>query len=204
MNPQLKDILMQNGIVVQQDIEALNIVVGIDSSNRYNLFGETGQKLGTVKEISGGAGGFLMRQIFQSARPCKLNILDTQDQLIGEMQKPFRFFFSEMTANYNDAEVGRVKRVGFVRRNYMISVGGQNQFTIQSSLFQWKRFNFDIVRNGIVVASIIKKYEGLIKMAFTQADNFSIQFVDKNLTLEERYTLFAALFLIDFDVFEQN
>ena len=41
-------------------------------------------------------------------------------------------------------------------------------------------------------------------MAFTQADNFSIEFIDKSLTLEERYTLFATLFLIDFDVFEQK
>ena len=60
------------------------------------------------------------------------------------------------------------------------------------------------MRNGVLVASIRKKFEGYLRMAFTQADNFSIEFIDKSLTLEERYTLFATLFLIDFDVFEQK
>ena len=204
MNPQLQNMLMQDGIIVQQDTEMANIVLNIDTANNYNVFGVTGNKLGTVTEESGGAGGFFLRQMFNSARACKLNIFDNQGQKIGEANKPFRFIFSEMVASYGDAEVGRAKRVSLFTRNYTISVGGQTQFSISSSLFQFKRFKFDVMRNGMVVASIQKKYEGFMKMAFTQADNFSIQFFDKNLTLEERYALFATLFLIDFDVFEQN
>ena len=204
MNPQLQNMLMQDGIIVQQDMEGANILLGIDSANNYNVFGVTGHKLGTVSEESGGAGGFLLRQILNSSRACKLNIFDTQGQKIGEANKPFRLFFSEMVASYGDAEVGRAKRVSLFTRNYTISVGGQTQFSISSSLFQFKRFKFDVIRNGMVVASIQKKYEGFMKMAFTQADNFSIQFFDKDLTLEERYALFATLFLIDFDVFEQK
>ena len=109
-----------------------------------------------------------------------------------------------MAAIGDNTEVGNVRRRNLFLRNYTISVGGIEQFDIQSSLFQWKRFKFDVTRNGVVVATIAKKFEGFMKMAFTQADNFSIQFHDKNLTLEERYTLFMTLFLIDFDVFEQK
>ena len=125
--------------------------------------------------------------------------------VIGHANKPFRFIFTEMSALDGNVEVGRAKRVGLIKRNYVISVGGVggSVFNIESSLFQWRRFNFDVTRNGVVIASIKKKFEGFMKMAFTQADNFSIQFHDKNLTLQERYTLFATLFLIDFDVFEQ-
>ena len=165
-------------------------------------------KDGSVVEVGGGAGGFILRQMFNNARACKLQIFDPQGQEIGLIDKPFRFIFSEMAAigknTQGMGEVGRVKRVSMITRNYTISVGGVNQFSIKSSLFQFGRFKFDITRNGIVVASIAKKYEGFMKMAFTQADNFSIQFFDKNLTLEERYSLFATLFLIDFDVFEQR
>jgi len=208
MNPQLQQMLMQDAIIVQQAIEMGNVLLGIEGSNKYDVFGPTGHKLGAVAEVSGGAGGFILRQIFNSARACKLQIFDMQGQEIGLIDKPFRFIFSEMVAIGKNTEgmgeVGRVKRVGLIARNYTISVGGVNQFSIKSSLFQFGRIKFDVTRNGIVVASIAKKYEGFMKMAFTQADNFSIQFFDKNLTLEERYSLFATLFLIDFNVFEQR
>jgi hypothetical protein len=204
MNPQLQNILEQDAVIVQQAMEVSNIVLGIDSANKYDLLAGNGQKVGTAAEISGGAGGFIVRQLFNNKRPCTVQFFDTQGQEIGKAKKPFRFFFSEMAAISNDIEVGSVRRRSFIRRNYTISVGGNVQFDIQSSLFQWKRIKFDVTRNGVVVATIAKKFEGFMKMAFTQADNFSIQFHDKNLTLEERYTLFMTLFLIDFDVFEQQ
>jgi len=50
----------------------------------------------------------------------------------------------------------------------------------------------------------MKRYEGALKMMFTQADTFTIEFIDDNLTLEERYTLLATTFLIDYDCFEQK
>ena len=205
MNPQLQNILMQDAIIVQQAIEMVNVIVDIDTANNYDLFATTGHKLGTVSEVGGGAGGFILRQLFNNARACTLHIADNHGQVIGTAKKPFRLFFTEMAAVDGNAEVGRAKRVGFLKRNYVISVGGVggSVFQIESSWFQFKRFSFNVKRNGIVVASINKKFEGFMKMAFTQADNFSIQFIDKNLTLEERYTLFATLFLIDFDVFEQ-
>ena len=194
-------------------------IIGVDNPASFSALISTFTSSGTYSSppsttsvdylvVGGGAGGFILRQMFNNARACKLQIFDPQGQEIGLIDKPFRFIFSEMAAigknTQGMGEVGRVKRVSMITRNYTISVGGVNQFSIKSSLFQFGRFKFDITRNGIVVASIAKKYEGFMKMAFTQADNFSIQFFDKNLTLEERYSLFATLFLIDFDVFEQR
>lgn len=208
MNPQLQNMLMQDAIIIQQATEMTNVLLGIDTANKYDVFAPTGVKLGSVAEIGGGAGGFIMRQLFNNARACKLQIFDIQGMEIGLIDKPFRFIYSEMASVAGQqgamGEVGRAKRVSMFGRNYTISVGGVDTFGIKSSLFQFRRFKFDVTRNGIVVASIVKKYEGFMKMAFTQADNFSIQFFDKNLTIEERYTLFATLFLIDYDVFEQR
>ena len=204
MNPQLQNILMQDAIIVQQAVELGSVLLGIDSANKYDLFGTNGQKLGSAAEIGGGAGGFLLRQIFNNARSCTIQIFDPQGQEIGQARKPFRFIFSEMSAVDGDTEIGRAKRRSWITRNYTISVGGIETFAISSSLFQWMNIKFDITRNGVVVATIAKKFEGFLKMAFTQADNFSIQFHDQSLTLQERYTLFTTLFLIDFDVFEQK
>ena len=204
MNPQLQNILMREAIIVQQEVELANVLIGIDMGNRYSIHGTNGEKLGSSVEIRGGVGGFLLRQIFNNARACTVQIFDPQGQEIGQARKPFKFIYSEMGAYDGDNEIGRVRRCSWIGRNYTISVGGVDTFAISSNLFQWKNIKFDITRNGVVVATIMKKFEGFLKMAFTQADNFSIQFHDESLTLEERYTLFATLFLIDYDVFEQK
>ena len=60
------------------------------------------------------------------------------------------------------------------------------------------------MKGGVHVARIMKRYEGALKMIFTQADTFTLEFIDSSLTLEERLTLFATTILIDFDVFEQK
>ena len=113
--------------------------------------------------------------------------------------------FSEMSAIVGDQTLGRTRRrFKMLKRKYTIDVQGTPGFEIQSSVFQFGKHTFDVKRNGLVVATIAKKFEGIMKMAFTQADTFSITFTDKNLTLEERCTLLFTLFLIDFDVFEQN
>jgi len=204
MNPQLQHILMREAIIVQQEVELTNVLIGVDMGNRYAIYGTNGEKLGLASEIQGGVGGFLLRQIFNNARACTVQIYDPQGQEIGQAKKPFKFIYSEMGAFDGDTEIGRARRRTWIGRNYTISVGGVEKFAISSSLFQWKNIKFDITRDGVVVATIAKKFEGFLKMAFTQADNFSIQFHDKNLTAEERFTLFTTLFLIDYDVFEQQ
>ena len=206
MNPQLENILMRDAIIVQQELEISNVIVGIDMGNRYSIHATDGQKLGFSAEITGGVGGFFIRQFFNNARACTVQIFDPQGQEIGQIRKPFKFIFSEMGAFDGDTEIGRTRRKTWIGRNYTISTNSDplNPFSISSNLFQWKNIKFDVTRNGVVVATIAKKFEGFMKMAFTQADNFSIQFHDENLTLEERYTLFMTLFLIDYDVFEQK
>ena len=91
MNPQLQQMLMQDAIIVQQAVEMGNVLLGIEGSNKYDVFGPTGHKSGSVVEVGGGAGGFILRQMFNNARACKLQIFDPQGQEIGLVDKPFRF-----------------------------------------------------------------------------------------------------------------
>ena len=123
---------------------------------------------------------------------------------IAEMRKPFRFIFAEIAATIGGQEIGRAKRLSWIGRNYGISVMGVPTFTISSSLFQWKNFRFNVMKGGVHVATIMKRYEGALKMMFTQADTFTIEFHDSSLSLEERFTLLATTYLIDFDCFEQR
>jgi hypothetical protein len=48
--------LMQDAIIVQQATEMGNVLLGIEGSNKYDVFGPTGHNLGSVAEVKGGAG----------------------------------------------------------------------------------------------------------------------------------------------------
>ncbi len=204
MDAQLQNILMQQAIVIHQETEITNLLVGIDSPNRYSIHGADGNQIGHSVEVSGGVGGFLQRQLFQNSRACDVKLFGMNGMEIAELKKPFKFFFAEISANIAGQEIGRAKRTTAFNRNYSISVGGIDTFSITSSLFQWKNFKFEVFKNGVHVATIMKRYEGALKMIFTQADTFTIEFYDQSLTLEERYTLLATTYLIDYDCFEQN
>ena len=67
MDEELQDMLMQPAIVVNQQVELSNVLIGIDSGNKYSLHAPTGQQLGQSAEV-GGVGGFIMRQIFRIMR----------------------------------------------------------------------------------------------------------------------------------------
>ncbi len=205
MNSTLEHMLSRETIIVKQDTELTNIILGFDAANRYILFDPSGEVLGNAAEEGSGVGGWLMRQFLQSRRPCTLHIYDTQGQEITTGKKPFKFLFSEMNTIVNQQNIGCARRrFNMLNRKYSIGASGSSGFEITSSIFQFGKHSFDITKNGLVVAKITKKFEGIMKMAFTQADTFSITFHDKNLTLEERCVLLLTLFLIDYDVFEQR
>tara|TARA_B100001079_G_scaffold200563_1_gene174188 strand:- start:141 stop:752 length:612 start_codon:yes stop_codon:yes gene_type:complete len=202
MDKQLQNMLMQQAIVVHQEVELSNVLVGFDSANKYSLHAPNGQKLAQSAE-TGGVGGFFLRQIFRNSRAANVKVFGMDGAEIAEMRKPFNFIFAEITATIDGQEIGRAKRLSWIGRNYGISVLGVPTFTISSSLFQWKNFRFNVMKGGIHVATIMKRYEGALKMMFTQADTFTIEFHDSSLSLEERFTLLGTTYLIDFDCFEQ-
>ena len=205
MSAELQHLLMRDAIVVKQEVELANVIIGFDAANRYSLSDPSGEFIGSAAEQGGGVGGFLIRQFLNNNRPLTLHIYNLQGQEIAQGKKPFRFIFPEMTAVVDGQPLGRVRRrFKILKRKFTIEVGGIETFDIESSIFQLGKLTFDVTRNGQKVATISKNFEGFLKMAFTQADTFSIQFHDQNLTLQERFTLFITLFLIDYDVFEQR
>tara|TARA_B100001559_G_C16255989_1_gene509241 strand:- start:56 stop:667 length:612 start_codon:yes stop_codon:yes gene_type:complete len=203
MDKQLQNMLMQQAIVVHQEVELSGVLVGFDSANKYSLHAPNGQKLAQSAE-TGGVGGFFLRQIFRNSRAANVKVFGMNGAEIAEMRKPFKFIFAEMAATIGGQEIGRAKRLSWFGRDYGISVMGVPTFTISSSLLQWKNFRFNVMKGGVHVATIMKRYEGALKMIFTQADTFTIEFHDSSLSLEERFTLLGTTYLIDFDCFEQR
>ena len=64
-------------------------------------------------------------------------------------------------------------------------------------------WTFHIKKQGREVGKILKKWSGLGKEMFTDADTFALS-LDPNLEANEKSLLLGAVFLIDFVHFEDN
>ena len=64
-------------------------------------------------------------------------------------------------------------------------------------------WTFNILKDGNEIGKITKKWSGLGKEAFTDADNFGVTF-PIDLPLEQKSILLGAVFLIDFVHFEDK
>ena len=64
-------------------------------------------------------------------------------------------------------------------------------------------WTFQIMRDGVEYGKITKRWSGLLKEAFTDADKFGVEFpADWDVTVKA--VLLAAVFLIDFVHFENK
>jgi uncharacterized protein YxjI len=65
-------------------------------------------------------------------------------------------------------------------------------------------WTFPVKKGDRQVACILKKWSGIGKEAFTDADTFLVRFEDAGLSENERRLLVMAALAIDFDFFEKK
>ena len=94
------------------------------------------------------------------------------------------------------------KRFGLVRRIYsIIDAAGQEVFQLFGPFLHPWTFNVKV--DGREIGKITKKWSGLMKEAFSDADNVAITF-PADLDVRAKALLLGAVFLIDFVHFENS
>jgi hypothetical protein len=198
-------------VVVRQRVEKREIFYGYECSNRYVFIDPScGDELGGADESSGGFGGFLCRTFLGPARPLNLDITDPGQGIWMEAKRPFNpLGFVKpptLTVNWNHGMLGTVTRIWplVFRRRYRVSVANQfgSNLVIDGSLF--RPWTFPILKNGRAAGQIQKKWSGVGRELFTDADNFLVRFDDPGLDAAERRLLIAAALAIDYDFFERS
>lgn len=191
-------------ILVRQAKEWGEILLGIETRNRYELFDEHNQRFGFAAEESGGAGRVFGRLFLGSSRKATIHVHDESGKLLMRAEKPFRWFFHRMEVHVDGRMVGSVQRrwSWFHRRFTIENAAGEAVLEIDSP---WLRiWTFTIKFGGREIGEIRKKWGGIGRELFTDADTFGIQY-DALPDLEPlRPLLIAAVFLIDFTCFENN
>ena len=195
---------------VRQRKRWLEILTSLDARNVYVVYDEMGAPILNVEEQGSGVGSFMKRLFLQYMRPftSKVEDLSTGGTHVLTLRRPFRFIFHRLeVTDANGTKLGAIQRKWtWFRRKYVVEgPEGQEVAMLFGPFF--RPWTFKVLLPGgdpaREVGLIQKKWSGLLKEAFTQADNFWVDFgsVDDP---QLRALLFSATALIDIVHFERK
>ena len=186
-------------LVVRQTKEWGEILTGFEARNRYAVYDGAGQQVYLAAE----EGSMLARLALKALRPFNLHILSVDGRPAIKAEKPFRFYFHEISAFTPEGRLlGTVKReFSLLERKFNVTdAQGAEVCRISAKLLH--PWTFKVYIAGVEAGEILKNWSGLLKESFTDSDNFSVAF-PRGASVDHKALLLAALFLIDIVHFER-
>jgi len=150
----------------------------IELNNQYSVYDQDGNVIATVNQVG-------QSSLKQAARLVssldqfmthKLEVNDPTGAVLLRLTRPKKIVKSSMVvSDADDNEIGRIvqrKAIGKIR--FGLEAGGKTVGMIKAE--NWKAWNFRIEDDdGNEVARITKTFEGIMRTAFTTADNYVVQ-----------------------------
>jgi uncharacterized protein YxjI len=187
-------------LAVRQKKELLEVFSGFETNNNYVVTHPSQGELYLAAEQS----SFFLRWILGPLRPFVLLLVDLAGQEVMRVVRSFRFYFHQIEVLApGGAPLGSVRRrFTLLRRRYdVLDPTGNVLFELFGPLL--RPWTFEIRQGGQSRGKISKKWSGLVKEAFTDADNFGIDFPPQA-PAAHKALLLGAVFLIDFVHFEKK
>jgi len=202
MSKFLQTLATSSGVSIKQKFEALELF-GFETRNRYQIYNDDGGIIGYCAEAKLGFGDMLLRQFLGHWRTFDIIGTDIHQQKIFRAHHPFRWLFNRLDIyGAGDRSVGSLQqRFAWFHKKFDF-LDTQNRVVMTMTSPIWKFWRFPVERNGKNIALIAKKWSGLGKEMFTDADNFKITFIDQSLTLDQKLLVLLSGVFIDIIYFE--
>jgi len=182
------------------------ILLNWEQRNEYAISGVGVGLLGTMVEQGTGFGAVVARMLLGSHRPLEVVVFGGNNNVLVELERPFYLLNSSLVVRTAAGGVlGRVEsRLTLLHKAYDLhDESGRVFATIRSP--RWRPWTFPILdESGTERAVISKKWGGLMKEYYTDADKFGLDFGNHEWTLSQRAVIMAAMISIDYDYFENN
>ncbi|XP_060588604.1 phospholipid scramblase 1-like [Ruditapes philippinarum] len=220
--PSLQYLAGLDQIIVKQKIEALEVLTGFETRNRYAVLNNQGQQIFFVQEES----SLCERCFCPMNRGLTLHMTDNNSQEVMQFRREFKFctgccWCGEGCCNMQftvESPVGR--QLGSVRTGdskckahmKVYDASDKHMFTLWGPCCPCQcvcgctdDINFPITDPSLTtqVGNVAKQWRGCCVDTFTDADQFCLTF-PADMTVECKALLIGALFLAEFYVFEQQ
>ncbi len=197
----MERLLSISSLVVTQQKEWGEILTGFETKNRYTISDISGSRLYLAAEE---AGSTLLRWFLKALRPFTIAVLTEDGQVVLRVMRPFRFYFHRAeVVDSHGKKLGVIeRRFSILRRIYSVfNSSGEEVFQLFGPILH--PWTFQIRNDGVDYGKITKKWSGLMKEGFTDADNFAVMF-PAEWDVKLKALFLGAVFLIDFVHFENK
>jgi uncharacterized protein YxjI len=150
----------------------------IEITNQYAVFNQHGTQIASVNEVGQSKAKKVLRLVSNVDQflTHTLEVRDAAGQHALTITRPRKLIKSTViVSDPSGAEIGKIVQqnaIGKIR--FGLEANGQELGAILAE--NWRAWNFRIEdANGTEVARITKTWEGLVKAAFTTADNYVVQ-----------------------------
>lgn len=191
------------GLVMHQRHELAEIF-GFETRNKYEIKSETGEVIGFAAEQHKGIFGFLLRQFLGHWRRFDIFFFDETRQVVAKATHPFRLIFQRLELrNVTGDTIGALQqRFSILGKRFDVQgPKGEVLFEMKSPI--WRIWTFKFFRRGQQVASVEKKWAGVLSEFITDKDNFHVSF-GKDLDVNQKLLVMASAVFIDLQYFERK
>ena len=196
------DLTLCDELIVEQRVEMLEAVVGIETRNQYAVLTPDGEQVCFAYETSGG----IARVFLKTHRPLEIHVVDSDGRPVMTADRAFFWFRPQMNVRDGAGRpIGTLNRQwGFFNRKITLTDSARRNVGLIRGRVIPRPFTFFIDDpKGVEVGRITKEWSGLGREMFTDADTFRVEFGHTERSQEMRLMLLAAAFSIDLDFFEQ-
>ncbi|KAK3598596.1 hypothetical protein CHS0354_039618 [Potamilus streckersoni] len=212
--PGLEYLCQVDQLMVKQKVEGFEAITGFEMNNKYEIVNTMGQRIFYAVEDT----CCCSRNCCGHHRPFDIKILNNQSKEVMHLSRGLRCStcwcpccLQKVTV---EAPAGNI--IGYVAQAWSIckpryKIQNANEETVlrvKGPCCTWNMcgdIEFDVTTADEMsfVGCITKQWSGLVKEAFTDADNFGVSF-PMDLDVNIKAVMMGAVFLIDFMYFENN
>lgn len=193
-----------NKLRVQQ-VHEIGELLGFETRNKYQVFDENNLLIAYAAEQQKGIWNLIVRQYLGHWRKFDVHFFTPNRTPFMVAHHPFRFFFERIEVRDTQGRIlGAIqKRFAFFAKRFDVeNERGMVVMEVASPI--WKIWSFAFKTRDRVVANVNKKWSGFLSEAFTDKDNFMVDYADPNLNENERKLVMAAAVFIDLMYFEKK
>jgi len=166
------DLLSQQLFVVNQKAKLIEI------NNEYAIFDSNGGQIGSVRQVGQSKVKKVMRFVSSLDQffTHHLQVVDRANHVVLKLTRPAKFVKSRVVvedgAGNTIGEIVQKNAIGKIKFGFQVN--GTELGSINAE--NWRAWNFNIQdADGNEIARITKTFEGVLKTAFTTADNYVVQ-----------------------------
>lgn len=170
----------------------------LNFTNAYKVFDSGGNQIGSIQQHMPAGLKFLSLLINRGMFPFKLTISDQQGQNLATLKRGWTFFMSKIEIlDSHDQVVAHInQKFKFFKPTFLIT--DLNNELFASITGDWKAWKFTISgAHGEPIGTISKKWNGVLKEAFTTADKYIVSIAPEVQEDAKKTAIVAAAITVD-------